>query len=111
MKSGKENNKDLPEDLITGIESLSGISMDDVKVHYNADRPKKIKAETCTPIHLQEEVKEIHPKEKWHLIQQKQGRVQPIGGKDQKPMINEEENLEKEADTLGAKAFRKKPSH
>jgi hypothetical protein len=29
----------LPDNLKQGVESLSGISMDDVKVHYNSDKP------------------------------------------------------------------------
>jgi len=35
----KENNTGLPDNLKFGIESLSGYSMDGVKVHYNSDKP------------------------------------------------------------------------
>ena len=34
----QENNTGLPDNLKSGIENLSGYSMDDVKVHYNSDK-------------------------------------------------------------------------
>jgi hypothetical protein len=34
----------LPDDLKSGIENLSGFSMDDVKVHRNSDKPKQLQA-------------------------------------------------------------------
>src|SRR5437868_4681928 len=40
----KENKIGLPDDLKTGIEGLSGYSMDDVKVHYNSSKPAQLKA-------------------------------------------------------------------
>lgn len=36
----KENNTSLPDNLKSGIENLSGYSMDDVKVHYNSSAPQ-----------------------------------------------------------------------
>ncbi|MGB3465579.1 MAG: hypothetical protein WBA74_09925, partial [Cyclobacteriaceae bacterium] len=38
----KENNTGLPDDLKSGIENLSGYAMDDVKVHYNSDKPAQL---------------------------------------------------------------------
>ena len=35
----KESKTGLPDNLKSGIESLSGIAMDDVKVHYHSDKP------------------------------------------------------------------------
>jgi FKBP-type peptidyl-prolyl cis-trans isomerase len=35
----KPNNTGLPDNLKSGIESLSGMSMDHVKVHYNSSQP------------------------------------------------------------------------
>ena len=40
----KENNTGLPDTLKSGIENLSGISMDDVKVHRNSDKPAQLNA-------------------------------------------------------------------
>ena len=38
----KENNTGLPDKLKSGIENLSGYSMDDVKVHYNSPKPAQL---------------------------------------------------------------------
>ncbi|MDZ4261530.1 MAG: DUF4157 domain-containing protein, partial [Pseudomonadota bacterium] len=40
----KPNNTGLPDNLKSGIESLSGMSMDHVKVHYNSDKPAQLNA-------------------------------------------------------------------
>ncbi len=34
----------LPDNLKAGIERLSGLSMDDVKVHYNSSKPAPLQA-------------------------------------------------------------------
>ena len=38
----KSNNTGLPDNLKHGIESLSGMSMDNVKVHYNSAKPAQL---------------------------------------------------------------------
>ncbi|SER56985.1 hypothetical protein SAMN05421690_10391 [Nitrosomonas sp. Nm51] len=51
----QENNTGLPNNLKSGIENLSGYSMDDVKVHYNSEKPVQLKAHAYvqgTDIHL-----------------------------------------------------------
>jgi hypothetical protein len=51
----KENNTGLPDNLKTGVENLSGISLDDVKVHRNSDKPAQLQAHAYaqgTDIHL-----------------------------------------------------------
>lgn len=51
----KEKTPGLPENLKSAIESLSGYPMDDVKVHYNSDKPATLKAHAYaqgTDIHL-----------------------------------------------------------
>ena len=40
----KENNTGLPDNLKIGIENLSGMSLDDVKVHRNSDKPAQLQA-------------------------------------------------------------------
>lgn len=103
----KENNTGLPDKLKTGMENLSGISMDDVKVHHNSDKPAQLQAHAYaqgTDIHLASGQEEHLPHELAHVVQQKQGRVQPttqikgIG-------INDNEGLEQEADVMGTKAL------
>src|ERR1044072_4453718 len=40
----KANDTGLPDNLKTGIETLSGFSLADVKVHYNSDKPAQLQA-------------------------------------------------------------------
>ena len=45
----------LPDNVKQGVESLSGISMDDVKVHYNSAKPAQLNAHAYaqgTDIHI-----------------------------------------------------------
>ncbi len=70
----------LPGNLKISIESLSGLSMNDVLVHYNSEKP----AQTNTlayaygsQIYLGAGQEKHLPHEAWHVVQQKQGRVKP----------------------------------
>lgn len=50
-----ENKAGLPDNLKTGIENLSSYSMDDVKVHYNSNKPAQLHAHAYaqgTDIHV-----------------------------------------------------------
>jgi hypothetical protein len=40
----RENQTGLPDKLKSGMENLSGFSMDDVKVHRNSDKPAQLNA-------------------------------------------------------------------
>ena len=76
----KENKTGLPDNLKSGVENLSGISLDDVKVHYNSDQPASLQAHAYaqgTDIHVAPGQEKHLPHEAWHVVQQKQGRVQP----------------------------------
>ena len=51
----KENNMGLPDNLKSDIENLSGMSLDEVKVHRNSDKPAQLQAHAYaqgTEIHL-----------------------------------------------------------
>jgi hypothetical protein len=51
----KKNKTGLPNSLKSGIENLSGDSMDDLKVHYNSDKPAQFTGHAYaqgTDIHL-----------------------------------------------------------
>jgi hypothetical protein len=103
----KENKTGLPNNLKTGVESLSGISMDDVKVHYNSGKPAQLQAHAFaqgTNIHLAPGQEKHLPHEAWHVVQQKQGRVQPTLQTKNKLNVNDDSHLEAEADRMGAKA-------
>ncbi len=104
----KENNTGLPDNLKSGIENLSGHSMNDVKVHYNSDKPAQLQAHAYaqgTDIHLASGQEKHLPHEAWHVVQQKQGRVKPTVQLKRGVPCNDDEGLEKEADVMGAKAL------
>lgn len=101
-----ENKTGLPDNLKAGIENLSGIAMDDVRVHYNSSKPAEVEALAYTQgtnIHIASGQEKHLPHEAWHVVQQKQGRVKPtmqmkgVG-------INDDQGLEYEADVMGAVA-------
>tara|TARA_X000000950_G_C13852198_1_gene634972 strand:- start:270 stop:1715 length:1446 start_codon:yes stop_codon:yes gene_type:complete len=109
----KENNTGLPDNLKSGIEKLSGIPMDDVKVHRNSDKPAQLNAHAYAQgneIHLGSGQEKHLPHEAWHVVQQKQGRVQPNKQLKSKVSINDDEGLEKEADIMGRKSIQLKES-
>ena len=100
--------KGLPNTLQKGVENLSGQSMDDVKVHYNSDKPAKLGAHAYaqgTDIHLGKGQEKHLPHEAWHVVQQKEGRVKPTVQKKEKIPINDDTSLETEADIMGSKAL------
>lgn len=104
----KENNTGLPDNLKSGIENLSGYSMDDAQVHYNSDKPAQLQAHAYaqgTDIHLGSGQEKHLPHEAWHVVQQKQGRVKPTMQMKGKVNVNDDVGLEKEADVMGAKAM------
>jgi len=110
----KDNNTGLPDNLKTGIENVSGYSMDDVKVHYNSPKPAQLQAHAYaqgTDIHLGSGQEKHLPHEAWHVVQQKQGRVKPTKQMKDKVAINDDKGLEKEADVMGAKALQMKKNY
>jgi len=104
----KENNTGLPDNLKTGVENLSGISLDDVKVHRNSDKPVQLNAHAYaqgTDIHLGAGQEKHLPHEAWHVVQQKQGRVKPTLQMKSGMSVNDDTVLEREADLMGLKAL------
>ena len=107
----KENKTGLPDNLKSGVENLSGHSLDDVKVHYNSSQPAALQAHAYaqgTDIHVAPGQEKHLPHEAWHVVQQKQGRVQPTKQLKGTTNINDDTGLEKEADVMGAKAIQMK---
>ncbi|GAX37248.1 eCIS core domain-containing protein [Nodularia sp. NIES-3585] len=104
-----ENQTRLPNNLKAGIENLSGIGIDDVRVHYNSSKPAHLKALAYTQgtdIHIAPGQEQHLPHEAWHVVQQKQGRVKPTMQMKGNVNVNDDEGLEKEADVMGGKANR-----
>ena len=97
----------LPSDLKSGIESLSGMSMDGVRVHRNSAAPAAVQAHAYaqgSDIHLGPGQDKHLPHEAWHVVQQAQGRVKPTM-QAKGVAINDDAGLEREADVMGAKAM------
>ncbi len=104
----KANKTGLPDGMKSGIENLSGLPMDDVKVHYNSSQPAQLNAHAYaqgTDIHVAPGQEKHLAHEAWHVVQQKQGRVKPTMQMKGKVNVNDDRGLEKEADVMGAKAL------
>jgi len=103
----QENRTGMPDGLKSGIESLSGADMSDVRVHRNSSQPAQLNALAYAQgndIHLGPGQEAHLPHEAWHVVQQREGRVQPtmqMAGVD----INDDVGLEAEADRMGDKAM------
>jgi hypothetical protein len=108
QQAPRVNNTGLPDQLKSGIESLSGLSMDHVRVHYNSSQPAQLNALAYAQgsnIHLAPGQEQHLPHEAWHVVQQAQGRVRPtLQLKDGVP-VNDDVGLEREADVMGSKAL------
>lgn len=103
----KPNHTGLPDNLKSGIESLSGLSMDNVKVHYNSSQPAQLNALAYaqgTDIHVAPGQEQHLPHEAWHVVQQAQGRVKPTMQTKGMP-VNDDQGLEREADAMGGVAL------
>lgn len=111
QKVKQENKTGLPDNLKAGIENLSGYSMNDVKVHYNSSKPAQLNAHAYaqgTDIHLGSGQEKHLAHEAWHVVQQKQGRVQPTTQMKGGVNVNNDVSLEREADVMGGKALQAK---
>lgn len=63
----------LPDALKSGMESLSGMSMDEVRVHYNSAGPSTLSAHAFAQghdIHAAPGEERHLPHEAWHVVQQ-----------------------------------------
>jgi len=103
----RRNETGLPDGLKSGIESLSGMSLDDVQVHYNSAQPAQLNALAYaqgTDIHVAPGQEQHLPHEAWHVVQQAQGRVQPTMQLEGGVPVNDDHTLEHEADTMGERA-------
>jgi Domain of unknown function (DUF4157) len=111
VQRASPNRTGMPDPLKTGIESLSGMDLSEVRVHANSAKPAEVQALAYAQgndIHLAPGQETHLPHEAWHVVQQRQGRVQPTmhaAG----VAINEDPALESEADAMGVHATRHRP--
>jgi Domain of unknown function (DUF4157) len=104
----RRNDTGLPDRLKSGIESLAGLSLDNVKVHYNSSQPARLNAHAYTrgsDIHVASGQERHLPHEAWHVVQQAQGRVQPTMQLPGSVPANGDPGLEQEATAMGARAL------
>lgn len=106
------NRTGLPDHLKSGLESLSGMDLSDVRVHYNSPKPAQLNALAYAQgreIHVGPGQERHLPHEGWHAVQQMWGQVRPtmqyMG-----VSINDDVALEREAHVMGAKALRMRRS-
>lgn len=104
-KKKKVNKTGIPDDLKAKIEQESGYSLDEVRVHYNSDKPAEYNALAYAEglnIYIGPGQEEHLAHEVWHVVQQMQGRVKAttkVNGAN----VNDKKSLEKDADKMGAK--------
>jgi hypothetical protein len=106
----KENKTGMPDNLKSGIENLSGMNMDHVRVHYNSSQPAQLNALAYaqgSDIHVAPGQEKHLPHEAWHVVQQAQGRVQPTTQMKTGVAVNDDPGLEHEADVMGEKALQR----
>ena len=94
--SSVKTNTGLPDHLKTGMKNLSGMPLDDLKVHRNSDKPAQLQAHAYaqgTDIHLGPGQEKHLPHEAWHVVQQVQGRMKPTMQMKGSISVNDEERL------------------
>ena len=107
LSAKAENRTGLPDRTKAGLEALSGLSMDHVRVHYNSPQPAQLNAHAFArggDIHLAPGQEAHLPHEAWHVVQQAQGRVKASTQLQRGVAINDDPHLEHEADVMGARA-------
>lgn len=98
----------LPDSLRSGVETLSGLWLGDVDVHYNSSLPATLRALAYTrgrSIHLAPGQDRHLAHEAWHVVQQAQGRVAPTTQTQSGVLVNDDKKLEREADVMGERAL------
>lgn len=100
-------NTGLPANLKDGLEKLSGFDLSDISVHTKSDKPEQVGALAYTQgkdIYIAPGQEKHLAHEGWHAVQQKQGRVSPTLKMKTGTLVNDDAELEKEADSMGSKA-------
>lgn len=100
----------IPTQAKWDIEAQSGLSMDDVRVHYHSDMPAKLGALAYTQgtqVYIGTGQERYLRHELGHVVQQKLGLVRANARYNGGPALNTEETLERQADRIGAGSWRR----
>lgn len=103
------NRTGIPTQAKWDIEAKSGLSMDDVRVHYHSDMPAKLGALAYTQgtqVYIGTGQERYLRHELGHVVQQKLGLVRANARYNGGPALNTEETLERQADRIGAGSWR-----
>lgn len=95
----------IPTQLKERVEQSTGLSLDDVRVHYNSYLPEKLDAlaYTCgNQVEISPGQENCLPHELGHVVQQKLGLVRANAMHASGAALNTEEALEHQADEIGA---------
>ncbi|MDR2577972.1 MAG: DUF4157 domain-containing protein [Chitinispirillales bacterium] len=101
--SANTNRTGIPDAMKTQFENVSGFSFDDVRIHYNSDKPARLDALAYTQgnqVHIAPGQEKHLGHELGHVVQQKEGRVKPTMQL-QGVNVNDDASLEREADVMG----------
>lgn len=99
-ETDRPNLTGIPTQMKLNFEQRSGMSFDDVRVHYNSDKPAQFHALAYTQgtqIYVGPGQERSLPHELGHVVQQKAGRVRPTRWVRGQP-VNDQPELEREAD-------------
>lgn len=110
-KTAQPNLTGIPTQMKLNFEQHSGMSFDDVRVHYGSDRPAQLRALAYTQgrhVYIGPGQERHLGHELGHVVQQKLGQVAPTGRAGGLP-INDDRKLEAEADHLAGLADRRAP--
>ncbi|HAS42208.1 MAG TPA: hypothetical protein DCS93_17155 [Microscillaceae bacterium] len=89
------------------VGAITGVDVSDTQVHYNSSKPVQLKAEAYAQgneVHLASGKEQHLGHELAHVVQQKQGRVKPTIQGNNGVGINNDPQLEHEADVIGEQA-------
>lgn len=102
QRKQETNKTGIPDAMKQRAEQKSGLSFDDVRVHYNSEKPAQMQALAYTQgnqVYVAPGQEKHLGHELGHVIQQKEGRVSANTSFNGMP-VNDEKRLEKEADTI-----------
>jgi serine/threonine protein kinase len=108
QESSKPNLTGIPDATKQNFENASGLSFDDVRIHYNSDKPAQLQALAYTQgnqVYIGPGQEKHLGHELGHVVQQKFGIVKPdkiLNG----ISINDNINLERDADNYSNMTFR-----